>query len=235
MTYAIQEFPVLPSTNAYVKENASSLRHGDVIVARRQTVGRGRLDRTWASDEGGLYFTIMLRPTRTAFLANMTQLLSLAVCGAVEAAGVPAGVKWPNDVMVNGAKIAGILSEAIVEGDAVAALALGAGINVSQKTLDVPGRKTTSLRMEGVDIPGTRLLESVLGRFFAAYELVLEKGFSVIREEYVQKLTSLGEEVCVDTGSETVSGTFLRVTYTGRLVLGLENETVREICMGDMR
>lgn len=235
MQYAIQAFPILPSTNSYVKENVSSLRHGDVIVARRQTNGRGRLDRTWISDEGGLYFTIMLRPSRTTFLANMTQLLCLAICRAVEDAGVPAAVKWPNDVLAGGAKIAGILSEVVVEGASVTALALGAGINVSQKTLGVLEKKATSLRMEGVDISETRLLEAVLGRFFAAYEQVLERGFSVVREEYIQKLTSLGKEVCVDTGSETVSGTFLRVTYTGRLVLGLKDATVREICIGDMR
>ena len=235
MRYTIREFPTLPSTNSHARENAASLGHGDVILARTQTSGRGRMDRTWISDEGGLYFTILLRPARTEFLANMTQVLSLAICRALEQIGVPASVKWPNDVLVNGAKIAGILAETVMEGGAVAALALGAGINVNQDVLDVPGRTVTSLRGEGKSVTEDRLLDAVLGHFFTTYDLVAEQGFSAIREEYVAKLAMLGEEVCVDTGSERVRGTFLRVTYTGRLVLGLANASVREICIGDIR
>lgn len=235
MTYAIQEFSVLPSTNTYVKENAAALAHGDIIVARRQTNGRGRMERLWRSEKGGLYFTVVLKPANTTHLANLTQLLSLSVCRAINETGVAASVKWPNDVLINGAKVAGILSEAVLEGDRIAALALGAGINVNQRVLEVPGKATTSLFMEGISVSEDYFMQTVLDRFFAAYEQVLSKGFSVIREAYMERLVMLGDEICVDTGRERLRGTFLRLTRTGRLVLGLHNKSTREISVGDVQ
>ena len=102
MTYTIHEFDSLPSTNTYVKENVASLRHGDVVVAKIQTAGRGRLDRKWISKKGGLYFTIFLEHPPMAFIANMTQLLCLAICRAIIGTGIPVELKWPNDILVGG-------------------------------------------------------------------------------------------------------------------------------------
>ena len=102
MPYTIHQFATLPSTNGYVKENAAILSHGDVVVAQTQTEGRGRQGRKWVSGPGGLYFTICLKPPGMAFLANMTQLLCLAICRAVKGTGVKTELKWPNDVLVRG-------------------------------------------------------------------------------------------------------------------------------------
>ncbi|MCC8194644.1 MAG: biotin--[acetyl-CoA-carboxylase] ligase [Deltaproteobacteria bacterium] len=235
MPYAIHEFASLPSTNAYVKEHAVDLSHGDVIVAGRQTEGKGRLDRRWLSTEGGLYFTLFLKPSHTAFLPNMSQLLCLAVCRAIEGVGVEAELKWPNDVLVRGAKIAGILGEAVLEGDRLSGLVLGAGVNLNQREVKIAGVKTTTLAREGVVASEIPFLKIILRHFFTAYDRVVERGFSIIQREYVQKLVLLGNEICVDTGSERLSGTFLRVNHAGRLVLCLEDASVREISVGDMR
>lgn len=230
----IYEFPVLPSTNLYMKENAASLRHGDIVVARRQTRGRGRMGRAWFSDEGGLYFSVFLKPANTAHLENITQGLCLAVCRAVEDAGVKALVKWPNDVLANGAKIAGILSEAVIEDGRFFALVLGAGVNIRQHALDVPGKKTTTLAREGAVVGEKEFLNAVLQYFFSLYGQICEKGFSFICDEYISKLAMLGDVVCVDVGKERLHGTFLQVTHAGRLLLELDDLTTREISIGDM-
>ena len=235
MAYTIHEFASLPSTNAYVKENAAMFSHGEVVVAKTQTNGRGRLDRQWISEEGGLYFTVFLKPSKKIFLPNMTQLLCLAICRAMEGAGVRAELKWPNDVMVKGAKIAGILGETVLEDYKVLGLALGAGINCNQEALRVPGRRATTLAREGVVVSERRFLETILRHFHAVYDRVSEGGFSVIQREYIQRLTMLGDEICVETGSEKLSGTFLRVNRAGRLILGLQDSSVREISIGDMK
>ncbi len=93
----ILRFDELDSTNAYAKRNCSLTADQTIIVAKTQTAGRGRMSRTWLSQPGGLYFSVVLKPAQTDFLANLTQLMALSVCKTVQTWGVNAWLKWPND------------------------------------------------------------------------------------------------------------------------------------------
>ena len=156
----------LDSTQTYLKAHFQELPDQTVVTANQQTAGRGRFDRRWESQPGGLYFSVLLKPTKTDFLANITQLMALCVCQAAEKYGVQPNLKWPNDVQVAGKKICGILSEAIAQNGQIAALVVGAGVNVAQTDLSHVGQPAVSLRELGVNVAKEDFLHAILALFF---------------------------------------------------------------------
>ncbi|MBR2391971.1 MAG: biotin--[Elusimicrobiaceae bacterium] len=98
-------FDELDSTNTYLKKNWESLPKSTVVVAEKQTAGRGRYNRVWISNEGGLYFSVLLKPNKPDFLPNLTQLMALSICQTLEKANLIPKLKWPNDVLIDGEKI----------------------------------------------------------------------------------------------------------------------------------
>ncbi|MDR0645894.1 MAG: biotin--[acetyl-CoA-carboxylase] ligase [Elusimicrobiota bacterium] len=231
--YDIVEFGELASTNNYVKENSKVLKDKTIIVATRQTNGRGRFDRQWISEEGGLYFTIFLKPEKTDFLINLTQLMSVAVCRALNMFEVNAYIKWPNDVLVRGEKICGILSEAVITNDKIEGLALGAGINVSQKNLDNINAPAVSLKTLGVNAEKKDLLNKILFEFFKFYDCVIQKGFIAIREEYINLFPAFGSFVKVGAG-EHAAGIIKDIDAAGRLVLQDGKGIIRTVLTGEI-
>ena len=133
-------FEELGSTNTYAKELAlTDAPEGTVVIADCQTAGRGRMDRSFQSPKGkGLYLTVLLRPQLPPErLAQVTALAGMAACGAVErVCGVRPGLKWPNDPVLNGKKVCGILTELVTDGKGDLCLVVGIGINVAQRRED---------------------------------------------------------------------------------------------------
>lgn len=234
MAYTVREFASLPSTNAYAADNAGELRHGDVVAARVQTEGRGRHGRKWLSEEGGLYFSVCLEPVPAVSFADMEQLLCLAICRAIKGTGVNAVMRWPNDILVRGAKIAGVFGECARKKNGTPLFILGAGVNLNQEKPKIPGKTTTTLAREGVTATEMRFLETILRLFSEACEQVTTRGFAASPKEYVRKFTLLGEEICVEARAGKPRGTFLWVPPAGRMVLGLEDPPVRQVRVGDM-
>ena len=229
----ILRFDQLDSTNTYAKRNCSLIADQTIIVAKTQTAGRGRLQRKWLSDQGGLYFSIVLKPQQICFLPNLTQLMALAVCQTVCTYGVPACLKWPNDVLVNGQKICGILSEAVVSKQGVDALILGVGINIGQTDLTRAGQPAVSLALLGINKTAEEVLPDVTERFFAQYEQVLQQGFSAIRAAYLTHFAYIGKEVTIQNGITPVRGTVETISPDGQLVLDTpQGQTI--ISIGDM-
>ena len=228
------EFHSLPSTHDYAKEHLADLGDGCVLVARSQTGGRGSKGRSWVSDEGGLYFTLVLIPNFTPHLHNLTQLLCLSVCETARQLGVAAAVKWPNDVLVEGKKIAGVLSETIFRKNDFRALLLGAGVNVAQDALRVEGREVSSLRAEKCTVSPKEVLEKILQSFFVNYDAVLRVGFTAIRRDYLARLDGLGEVVSVDAGGEPLRGVMQTVSEEGKLIVVSEGNVVHEVLMGEL-
>lgn len=140
---------------------------GLVLVAERQRAGRGRLDRSWVSPpRAGLTFSVLLRPGPPEARWGWLSLLGgVAVAVAVQrVTGAAAAVKWPNDVLVEGRKLAGVLAERVA-----GAVVLGVGLNVSQAAGELPGPAATSLALEGVAVDRHLLLAEVLGELAARY------------------------------------------------------------------
>jgi BirA family transcriptional regulator, biotin operon repressor / biotin---[acetyl-CoA-carboxylase] ligase len=213
------------STNSdLLAEARSGLAEGAVLVAEEQTAGRGRMGRHWVSAPGSaLTFSVLLRPAAVPPASKgWTPLLAgVAVARAVCAeTGIAAWLKWPNDVQVEGAKLAGILAEQA--GDAIV---VGIGINVSTGRDELPVAGATSLALEGATgIAAGRLLAGVLGeieRWYLAWTGALGDATSCgLHREYQRLCGTLGRQVRASLpGGETVAGLAAEIDGAGRLVV----------------
>lgn len=228
----IIRFEQLDSTNTYAKNHCADLADKTVIVARIQTAGRGRMERKFISDEGGLYFSLILKNSHLNHLPNLTQLMALSVCKALQKLGANAFIKWPNDVYADGKKICGMLSEAVAGAAGPQALIIGVGINVLQNTLEV-GQPAVSLKMLGISSTPQHVLDLVLRLFFEEYDQVLTNGFSAIRDAYLQRFPYIGKAVQIKNGARDAKGTVETISQDGLLVLQTPKGPA-EISIGDM-
>lgn len=230
--WEISHFDELDSTNTYVKNNYERLANHSVVTASVQTAGRGRMDRKFISDEGGLYFSLLLKDAHLQFLPNLTQLMALSVCKTLQGLGANAFIKWPNDVYADGKKICGMLSEAVANSQGPQALIIGVGVNVGQEKLDV-GQPAVSLKMLDIVTTPKAVLEGILTHFFKQYKDVLENGFEVIRAEYLQRFPYLGKAVQIKNGVVDAQGIVQTISPEGKLVLQTP-QGFTEISIGDM-
>ena len=191
------------------------------------------MTRVWQSQEGGLYFSLLLKPTQTQFLPNLTQWMALAVCESIRAAGADAWLKWPNDVLADGKKLCGILSEAVTGKNGFEALVLGVGVNVAQADLSQAGQPAVSLHMLGLALTPEEVLQHILNRFFEGYEQVVNRGFESIREAYLARFPYIGKPVTIRYGAREAAGTVQTISPQGTLLLQTP-QGVTEISIGDM-
>lgn len=212
------------STNALVAQRAwAGAPEGVAVVAEHQTAGRGRLDRTWvAPPRSGLTFSLLLRPTApTAAWPWLPLLAGCAVARALAAHGFAAGLKWPNDVLLDDRKVAGLLVER-VDTPARPAAVVGVGLNVDMTHDELPVPQATSLALAGGGpVPDrTELLIDVLDRLRRTYDGWQGGDRSGPAASYAAVCTTLGREVRVElpTG-EVLTGTATGVDTSGRLLV----------------
>ena len=181
--------PVIDSTNRVAMEMAENgAPHGTVVVADEQTAGRGRMGRRWVSPPGkNLYVSLLLRPSvPTVEAPRLALVAGVALADAVEAGGVPASLKWPNDLYCGGRKAAGILAEMASDPDGVRHVVIGMGLNVNMEEADIPSdlRDTaTSLRIRaGRTFRRVDVLARLLDAFGMRYEEFLGGGFAALHD-----------------------------------------------------
>jgi BirA family transcriptional regulator, biotin operon repressor / biotin---[acetyl-CoA-carboxylase] ligase len=219
----VEVVPEAGSTNALVADRArAGAAEGLVVVTEHQTAGRGRLDRTWQTPaRAALTFSLLLRPTRPAPEWPWLPLLAgVAVVAALCDHDVPARLKWPNDVLLDERKTAGILAERI-ETAAGAAAVVGIGLNVTTTADELPPGNATSIRLATGAAPDrTALLESLVARLRAGYAAWSAGGTGSVRPTYLELCSTLGREVRValPSGGE-LSGPATDVDPAGRLVV----------------
>ncbi len=229
------------STNLYAKQNLEILSDRTIVIADKQTNGRGRFDRTWIDlGEGNLFMTIILKPSSSfnEVYANLTQYLSVVLVKILEEYGLSPKIKWPNDVMVNDAKISGILSETVMQGSNFKGIVLGIGVNLNADKGDlkqIKERVATALNIElnREYIDKKLFTEKLLNEFFKNYEEFLKLGFSMIKKEYVQKCNFLNKEISVQVFNKKKSGIAKRINDNGELVLE-KNNIEFILTMGDI-
>lgn len=220
----------IDSTNLWVKCNIDKLLDKTIVYAKSQTQGRGRLQRSWVDlGEGNLFMTFVLKPSEKfdEIYANLTQYLSVTLCKVLEKLNVTPEIKWPNDVLINGKKIAGILSEASVRGSEFKGLALGIGVNLNadEKDFSMIDKKVTSLNLElGKTIDMDEFRRVLVEEFFANYDEFLSKGFEFIKKDYISRANFLDKELCVALVNETKKGVAKDVTNKGELVLATKEK-----------
>jgi len=231
----------LPSTNDLAKELAEQgAAHGEVVVAERQTAGRGRRGRSWSSPAGkNLYLSVVLRPDLPPQrAAELTLVASLAVCDACRQAGVDAAIKWPNDVLVGGRKVAGILTELAAEPDEVHWVVVGIGVNLNASRDDFPDelRETaSSLALErGQPVPRALFTAALLSLLEQWLDRHAEEGFAAVRQAWRERSATLGREVRVEAGGAEVGGVAEDLDETGALLVRGEGGLVRVVA-GDVR
>ncbi|MGH3445870.1 MAG: biotin--[acetyl-CoA-carboxylase] ligase [Nocardioidaceae bacterium] len=226
--WRVEVLEQVASTNAALVERArNGAAEGLVLVTEHQTAGRGRLDRGWATPaRAALTFSVLLRPVGVpaARWPWLPLLAGVAAAAAVRREGVRAAVKWPNDLLVEGRKLAGILLER-VETTAGPAVVLGLGVNVSTTRAELPVPHATSLLLEGgVPVDRGALLAVVLAELAAGYgRWVADAGDpdGGLRASYLAVCETVGRDVRVEVpDGRTVRGRAVGVDGVGRLVVG---------------
>jgi BirA family biotin operon repressor/biotin-[acetyl-CoA-carboxylase] ligase len=226
----IEVHEALGSTQERARELAhTGTPHGTLVVAEVQTGGRGRLGRRWGSPKGGLWMSLVLRPEFDASLASrITQTAAVGVAKALWEIGVDARIKWPNDLLVGGKKICGILAESSAEnGRRIDYVVLGVGMNADLDPADlgVPDREVTTIRSElGRDVDLLELLHSLLSNLDD--ELGRMEDFSAVLEDWRNLNCTLGEKVRVRRFGETLEGLAVDLSPEGALLLATRRGTV---------
>lgn len=237
----IRYFEEVDSTNTAAKriaeESGSADWHGTVVVAEEQTAGKGRRGRFWSSPRGtGLFFSILLKPQIEPGNASMLTLVKgmATVKGIAQVTGLKPQIKWPNDVVLNGKKIVGILTEMSAQVDYVNHIVVGTGINVHQADFPEEIAKTaTSLKLElqeagrNMQILRAELLGAVLFYFEQYYETYLQtQDLSALQEEYNSMLVNIGKGVRVLDPLGEYEGTALGIDSRGELLV----DRGKEVC-----
>lgn len=228
------------STNLYAKSNIENLADKSIVHAANQTAGRGRLQRTWVNlGEGNLFLTFVLKPSNSfnEVYSNLTQYLSVVLCKILEEYGLKPQIKWPNDVLINGKKIAGILSETVMQGSLFKGLVLGIGVNLNTSEKDLASvidKEATSLNLEiskPVDV--NLFLDKLAEEFFADYDNFLQKGFELIKNDYISRTCFLDTEICVQVFNDKKCGIAKAINDKGELVMS-NNQKEFVLTIGDI-
>ena len=233
-------FDELDSTNEEARRIAlKGGAHGAVVWARRQTAGRGRMERVWESREGNLFCSILLAPGRdVAAATQLSFVASLAVREALQPIlpeGCDISLKWPNDVLIDGRKAGGILLEAFTPpGEEKLWVVVGIGINVDSYPQDALF-PATCIREAGVDLISAKIvLSRLVHHFVTRYNQWQQRGFSAIRREWMRHAWMLRQPVRLCLPGEEIQGVFDSVDDGGSLVLKLERGRRQVIPAGDM-
>ena len=214
------------STNIYAKSNIDVLEDKTLVMARRQVSGKGRLNRSWVDlGDGNLFLSIVLKPSSEfrEVYSNLTQYMSVVLCKTLESYGVNAQIKWPNDVLINGKKVAGILSETVMRGKTLNGLVLGLGVNLNAKQEDIdsiPDKIATSLNLElNRFINLNDFMTKLTELFFEQYDNFIENGFESIKSDYISRVAFLDTEISVKGFNDIKTGIARDITDNGELVL----------------
>lgn len=219
-------YPVIDSTNTRAKQLAEEdYPTGTLVVAGQQDAGRGRRGRSFESPQGaGIFMTLMLKPELSPVNAPMLTLVAaLAVCAAiVKTTGRPAGIKWPNDIVMNGKKVCGILTEMSAQMDYVNHIVIGIGINVHNESFpEEIAPVATSLYMEtGEHFNRAALIEEVWEQFEHYYAIFMEtEDLSGLVKEYDAHLVNRNQIVKVLDPKEPFEGKAMGITPRGELIV----------------
>lgn len=228
------------STNNEAKRRAQEgAPHGSVFVAEEQTGGKGRLGRVWKSPpKTGLWFTLLLRPNAAPEqVTNLTLFAGLAVARAIRAlTSLPAQIKWPNDVVIDGKKVCGILTEMAAEMESVEYVIPGIGVNVNTESFpeDIAWKATSLYLSTGKKWSRATVLQAILREMEELLHRQEEKGTGAVLAEYRENCVTLGKPVSTQRGNIRLSGIAEDITDTGELIVRQSNGSQLIINSGEV-
>jgi len=238
---AIHYFKEIESTNTKAKELAyAGASEGTLVIAERQTGGRGRREREWFSPYGGICFSLILRPQISPLeISRITLLAGVSAVQAIEKiSGFESEIKWPNDVLVNGKKVVGILTEMETEADTIHFVVLGIGINANIEAADFPQglrESATSLRIIlGKKVDRRQLAGYLLKKLEDNYNQLENNNFSDILRSWKRSSAILGFRVRVETVGRAIEGKAVDVNDQGALIVETDSGATETIWSGDV-
>ena len=238
----IRVFQETTSTNDVIERLArDGVKEGAVVFAESQTRGRGRLGRKWMSPaKRGLWFSVLLRPDmRPQEVTRLTVASATALRRAIESqTGLKAEIKWPNDILIHGKKVAGILTELSAELDRVKYLVLGIGVDVNLNQGEFPAelRKVApSLKAElGQPVSRSALAVAILRELDHDYARIVSGQFAAVANEWEEHGTTLGHDVVIRTGDRQIRGRAESLGEDGELLLRTDHGHLERIVGGDV-
>ncbi|MFC1590702.1 biotin--[acetyl-CoA-carboxylase] ligase [Candidatus Omnitrophota bacterium] len=213
------------------------LKEGAVIFAEEQGKGKGRLGRTWASPpKGGIYLSCILRPKMApSEVSKITLAASVSVAAAVrELSGLQALIRWPNDILVNGKKVCGILTEMKAEQDTVDFLVIGIGVNVNTRETHLPEGASSLKEESGREVSRVELAKGILRNLEYNYVVLSKKGFSSIRKQWKGLTHMLGSRVKISLPNRRFEGQAMDIDPDGALLVRLDTGFVERVSSGDV-
>ena len=238
--YRLTALERVGSTSDLAKELAEAgAPEGTLVWAREQTRGRGRHGRHWSSPPGNLYASLILRPGVPADRAAQLSFVAAVAMAETLSTLLPAVAqihhKWPNDILVGGRKIAGILLESAAgDGDAIDWLVVGMGVNVDSHP-EGGDYGATSLIAQGVETTPEAVLAELCDGMLIWRQLWLEEGFAPVRAAWHDRATGVDAPLRVEVGGEAVEGTYLGIDDAGALVLDVPGSGRRLVTAGEVR
>ncbi|TYQ16838.1 UNVERIFIED_CONTAM: BirA family biotin operon repressor/biotin-[acetyl-CoA-carboxylase] ligase [Acetivibrio alkalicellulosi] len=242
------QFNVIDSTNNYAKKIGQDCQEGTVIVADSQTCGRGRMGRHWSSNnEKGICMSVIVKPNiNMEYLQIITLGASIAVVEAIrELTGINTGIKWPNDIILEGKKVCGILTEVSMEIDRVNFVVIGIGLNVSHKKTDFPKElrnKATSLQIytgqnrqfSDIIIRRNEVIKKIIFKLEEVYDKVIKGLLDEIVQMWKKYSVTLGKQVCVVIKGETIEGIAEDIDSSGKLIIKCSDGSRKEVLSGEV-
>jgi BirA family biotin operon repressor/biotin-[acetyl-CoA-carboxylase] ligase len=229
-------YPRVGSTNETAKKEAARrVQEGTIVVAGEQTAGRGRLKRTWLTPAGNIALSVVMYPEKR-LLPCLIMMASVAVSRSIEAvAGLETQIKWPNDVLINGRKVCGILIESDVRDEKISYAVIGIGININagEDVLEGVQFAATSLNSEaGKEVPCLDVIRELVKAMDNLYDTISPGG--PVFSEWRDRLVTLGKEVRVTSGKDVVEGIAESVDTDGSLLVRGTDGSLNRIIAGDV-
>jgi BirA family biotin operon repressor/biotin-[acetyl-CoA-carboxylase] ligase len=232
------------STNSILKQLvADGAKEGTVVVAKQQTAGRGRAERQWHSPLGGLYFSLMVRPPPMRRPTDLALLTGAAMAQTVKrffSPEIPVGVKWPNDVLIQGKKVGGVLCEALGTGKTTEII-IGVGININTPASEltafshIPFQASSFCEVSsGKHFDLEEVLQTFLAIFFEIYETYLQDGFRFVQNLWERECLLLGKKIELNENDSKIQGTFLGIDGQGALVISTPDGNRRSFVTGEI-
>lgn len=236
--FRVESVAEIDSTNDALKARAvAGAEDGLVLRADRQLAGRGRRGRAWTSEPGNLYVSLLLRPEKApAEAATLGFVAAMAIGNLLRAVvAKPVTLKWPNDVLVGGAKISGILLESGgMAGGKVDWLVLGMGVNLRHHPEATLYPTTDLVASGGPALAPDKALDLLLGEFQPLYDRWLGEGFAALQSDWLSHCGGLGTRIIARLPGEELAGVFAGIESDGTLLLTRDDGTTRRIAAGDI-
>ncbi len=233
----IKYFNSLSSTNKYAKENIEkNFLEGTIIISDIQTSGKGRKKRSWSSNKGGLWFSIILYPD---LLPNQGVLLTMAASVSLyhainELTGIKPTIKWPNDLLIDNKKICGILTEFDAETDKINYAIVGIGLNVNNKIDNLLKNRATTIKSEAKKrILKVDLLKEIIMNFDKYYSKLMNGEYDIIRKEWLLYSNIIGKKISVTQNKNNFVGTVEDIDKNGFLIINTDKGKTR-LLSGDI-